>query len=130
MVRPGTYSFLLIGAMLTFVGAIAGFALGATYGGNYPVTLAFGGLPGYEGTALLGAIVLSSLCAIGWTWIAVPKENRSKAVNITAVICLAELVIQSIVATQTGTGLFFLLFIPIFWQAFFAPNYAWKKWRP
>lgn len=116
MKYPSPALYLILGDFFTFIGAVIGFVLGATYGGNYPVPFEFAGLPGYEGAGLLGAILISSAIAIAWTRFACPHENRVRITVITAGVCLLELAIQHFISQQSGFGFFLLLLAPMIWQ--------------
>jgi hypothetical protein len=75
MGAAGLGAFMAVGAFLSFVGMAAGFVFGATV---FAFPVDYGGLPGYEGSGLFGAVLGNMLVPLLWILLSVrvPEQRR------------------------------------------------------
>ena len=61
-----SFTFTLVGCMVSFLGAAFGTIVFMTYGGNFPVPFEFGNLPGYEGFGIFGGMLGAAAAGLAW----------------------------------------------------------------
>ena len=114
------FFFFIGGFLAVFLGGFFGLLLGALFGGLFTAVIdipkIYGGLPGYEGTGVLGLVLGASALLLGWIRARLHGRLRRDAYIILTITTAINFLIQDHLWMEPRWK--FALFLPIIAQIF------------